>query len=83
VRLRPGFAALSKRRRAALRTLFGSPPANTVPWLPSVLCGLRGSASATFHCASVEPPPKEAQDRSLRAISQARNTSAIIAARSA
>ncbi len=37
-------------KRAAIRYKLGSPPANTVSWLPGVLGGLRGLASAVMRC---------------------------------
>jgi len=69
--------------RAALRNVFGSPPASTVTRLPSVLNGLRGSASALVPRVRLRLCPKGRRDRKLVAITQARNTSAIIAAYSA
>ena len=59
---------------------FGSPPASTDPGYHACTCGLRGMASAFLRRFREQPHPKGRRIRSLFAIAQARNTSAIIAA---
>jgi hypothetical protein len=60
--------------------LFGSPPASTELGYQACDFGLRGLASAILQGARLQPHPKGRRSRSLFAITQARNTSAIIAA---
>ena len=59
---------------------FGSPPASTDLGYHACICGLRGVASAILRRFRLQPHPKGRRRRSLFAITQARNTSAIIAA---
>ena len=59
---------------------FGSPPASTDLGYHACTCGLRGMASAILRSFRLLPHPKGCRRRSLVAIPQARNTSAIIAA---
>ena len=59
---------------------FGSPPASTGLGYHACIFGLRGVASAILRRFRLQPHPKGRRSRSLFAITQARNTSAIIAA---
>jgi len=80
-----GRCAPIQRSGAAVPKLLGPPPplASTESRLPGVLCRLRWVASAFLRCASVWSPPKGPSKPFAFARTQARNTSAIIAACSA
>lgn len=66
-------------KRAAFRIEFGAPPANTVPSYQACCMGCVGGLGV-LHCVSKDWKPGL---RPLHAITQARNTSANIAACSA
>jgi len=68
-----------KRRLSKLCFVLGT-PANTVLGYQACICGLRGWPRRFCDAFRLRPHPKGRRDRPLLAITQARNTSAIIAA---
>jgi hypothetical protein len=60
--------------------VFGAPPASTEPGYQACISGLRWVASAILRSFQLQPHPKGRRHFPLFAITQARNTSAIIAA---
>ena len=59
---------------------FGPPPASTEPGYPTCISGAAWVASAILRRVLLQPHPKGRQHFSLFAITQARNTCAIIVA---
>jgi hypothetical protein len=79
-RIHPLRRAVATNKAGGVPKDFGSPPASTDLGYQACICGLRGVASAILRSFRLQPHPKGRRCRPFFAITQARNTSAIIAA---